>query len=78
LARERSSKAHDQAADDGGHLVSGGSQMRSHGFLRFVVPDHFDGIGDQVFNGSHCLMSSAVTHVGRLPRKTVKLIQLIF
>ena len=26
---------------------------------------------------SHCLMSSAVTHVGRLPRKTVKLIQLI-
>src|SRR4051812_36431550 len=26
---------------------------------------------------SHCLMSSAVTQVGRLPRKTVKLIQLI-
>src|ERR1700690_4453345 len=27
---------------------------------------------------SHCLMSSAVTHVGRLPRKTVKLIQFYF
>ncbi len=26
---------------------------------------------------SHCLMSSAVTQVGRLPRKTVKLIQLV-
>src|SRR5205807_2592472 len=26
---------------------------------------------------SHCLMSSAVTQVGRLPRNTVKLIQLI-
>src|SRR5579863_1918506 len=24
---------------------------------------------------SHCLISSAVTHIGRLPRKTVKLIQ---
>ncbi len=26
---------------------------------------------------SHCLMSSAVTHMGKLPKKTVKLIQLL-
>ena len=68
-----------EAANNRLHLVGGRRFDKSEalGFLRFVVADHLNGVGHKSSAASHCLMSSAVTQVGRLPRKTVKLIQLI-
>ena len=42
-----------KTADDGLHLVAGGrfDKCEALGFLRFVVSDHFNGIGHQIFGG---------------------------
>ena len=46
-----------EAANDRLHLIAGGRFDKSEalGFLRFVVSDHFDGIGDEVFGGQPLL-----------------------
>src|SRR5215468_4872025 len=42
-----------ESADDGLHFVIGGrfDESEALGFLGFVVADHLDGIGDEVFGG---------------------------
>ena len=42
-----------KTADDGLHLVARGrfDKCEALGFLRFVVSDHFNGVGDQIFGG---------------------------
>jgi hypothetical protein len=46
-----------EAADDRLHLFVGGcfDESEAFGFLRFVVTDHFDGIGHEVFGGQPLL-----------------------
>src|SRR5581483_7908927 len=42
-----------EPADDGLHFVAGWrfDESEALGFLRFVVADHFDGVGDEIFGG---------------------------
>jgi len=46
-----------EAANDRGHLVGGGcfDKSEAFGFLGFVVSDHLDGVGDEVFGGEPLL-----------------------
>ena len=42
-----------ETANNGGHFIGGGRFDKSEalGFLRFVVADHFDGVGHEIFGG---------------------------
>jgi len=46
-----------ETADDGSHFVGGRSfdKREALRFLRFVIADHFDGVGDQIFGGEPLL-----------------------
>ena len=66
-----------ESADDRVHFVRVRrfDEREALGLLRFRIADHFNRVRDQVLGASQPLISSAVTQAGRLPRKTVKLIQ---
>jgi hypothetical protein len=63
-----------EAADDRLHFFSGRcfDESEAFGFLRFVVADHFDGIGDEVFGGQPLLNIVSCDPYGEVAKKNGK------